>query len=95
MSTEAPNAEKRTDGRVRDKTIPLGIDNAGSHHIYRSPTDTVHVIDPATGEREMLVDANGRELEGWMGDIKATRGWAEAWYGIESVNTEKFRPRGF
>jgi len=95
MSTTNSNAEKPTDSKVRDKTIPLGIDNSGSHHIYRSPTDTIHVIDPSAGERVQVVDADDRLLEGWMDSIGETLGWEEPWYGIRTVDTGKFRPRGF
>lgn len=96
MSTEAPNAEKRTDStEIQPATIFLGVDSFGSHHVWRRDDDKVHVIAPTRAEREAVVDGDGRDLEGWMQDIAASRGWMSPEYGILSVDASQFRPRGF
>jgi len=96
MSTEVSNAEKRTDStNIQPDTIFLGVDSFGSHHVFRSDDDMIHVIAPMRAEREAVVDVQGRELEGWMQDIAATRGWMSPEYGILTVDAEKFRPNGY
>ena len=97
MSSTTANAEKRTDSTdIRPATIPLGVDSHGLHHVYRrDDDDVVHVIDPASAERKAVIDRRGRDLEGWMHEIKDERGWTCAEYGILSVDTSQFRPRGF
>jgi hypothetical protein len=96
MSSTTANAEKRTDSNdIRPATIFLGVDSHGLHHVYRRDDDVVHVIDPALAERKAVIARNGRDLEGWMHEIDNERGWASPEYGVLSVDTDKFRPRGF
>lgn len=92
MTTNIANAKKRTGSTVRPGTIFLGVDNFGSHHVYRRDTDTVHVIAVKRNEREAVIDADGRRLEGWMADIAASRGWMSPDYGIQTVDFSQFSP---
>lgn len=97
MSTEAPRAEKRTDSTEQQPaTIPLGVDQRGRHHVWRRDRDRVHVIAPESGERALVFDLDGDRLEKWMSKIADDGpGWLEPWYGVRSVDFDRFRPRGF
>lgn len=74
MSTKHPTQRKRTDPRAN--YLHAGVDTDGSHHVYRTIDETIHVITPA-GDREHVEQLDGRSVHEWMAFVADVRGWTE------------------
>lgn len=83
MTTNATCRQEST-ARVRPATIVLGTDAEGATHLYRTQTETVHVVD-ADGRREHVASVAGRPVEDWMAHVRDARGWASEHYGLDFV----------
>ena len=82
MSTNARSPQERT--AVRPRTIHLGIDGAGDHHIYRTQTERVHVVDPDAG-RVHVERLRGRPVEDWIAYVTDRRQWRDRRFGLGLV----------
>lgn len=77
-----PNARRTQDSTaVRPPTVFLGVDSAGAHHVYRTRTETVHVVHPDRG-RTHTERLRGRHADEWMAFVADRRGWARRDYGV-------------
>jgi len=79
MSTNAISPEE-PDAQIRPSTIDLGTDAEGATHLYRTQTETVHVVT-ADGRREHVEHIADRHVDEWVGYVGQERGWAERRYG--------------
>jgi|GEM_PF-2681064 len=79
MSTNAISPEE-SDAQIRPRTIDLGTDAEGATHIYRTGTETVHVVT-ADGRREHVEHIGDRHVDEWVGYVGQERGWATKRYG--------------
>ena len=71
------------DAPYRDTTIIVGIDADGRHHVYRTPDEQIHIVDPATGHRthvEGLEPDDSVEI-GYAMAVARGCGWADLWFG--------------
>jgi len=48
----ATNANDKSGTAVRDPYAQIGVDAPGRHHVAHWPSGTMHIIDPATGDRD-------------------------------------------
>lgn len=63
---------------VRPRTIVLGTDADGCDHLYKTESESVHVID--AGERVWREDLT-TDVDDWVDHITARRDWATKRYG--------------
>ena len=66
-------------GDARDNYVPLGIDEHGRAHVYRTLDETIHVI--ADDERVHREDVTHRSVDEWMAFVEGRVGWADRKYG--------------
>jgi len=85
MTPTTPTRQKRTDCDPRPRTILLGIDSQGNHHVWRRDLNRVHVVDPETGVRHDRVQFHGELLDDWMQQVAHGTGWAKQVYGVGLV----------
>jgi hypothetical protein len=82
MATTQSSAEKRTDStaRVRPKYILLGIDKNGSHHLYHTSTETIHIVhdDGSRGRKVVPADSRPKEYIDALDELDA---WSSIHYG--------------
>ncbi len=76
MSTKTPGRNKTS---VRPDTIVLGVDDFGCQHVYRTATETIHVVED--GERVHVEHLGNRHADEWMAFVADRRGWSERNYG--------------
>lgn len=88
MATTNSNTEK---GTVRPPTIILGIDECGREHVFRTTTDTIHVVNGT--RRDATIPRDGRDLEGYMFKVKDLVGWADARYGVLAHRKDTVPPK--
>lgn len=83
MSTYETSVERST--AVRPRTILLGIDEAGAHHVWRTRRDVVHVVHPDRGRthRQRL---RGHSIEEYMAHVESQRGFADPRYGVSFID---------
>ncbi|QFU84298.1 hypothetical protein [Natronorubrum aibiense] len=65
--------------------IPIGIDNEGAHHVYRTTDESVHVIE--NGERAFRYDLEDVEktIDDWIDYITDRRGGFEVQYLFKTM----------
>lgn len=80
MSTQTPTRHDSTasdrGSDPRANYILAGIDENGSHHVYRTIDETVHVVTPE-GDREHVQDLGGRSIHEWLTFVADVRSWTD------------------
>jgi len=89
MSTKTRGRNK---SNVRPSTIVLGTDDLGQDHIYRTQSETIHVVDG--NERTHVRDVDDVSVEHWMEAVADRCGWANRDYGtgIHAAATRALQP---
>ncbi|OAQ51485.1 hypothetical protein HTG_18945 [Natrinema mahii] len=69
----------------RDDYIPVGVDNEGAHHVYRTIDESVHVVE--NGERTVRYDLEDVEktIDDWIDYIADRRGGFEVQYLFKTM----------
>lgn len=66
-------------GSVRPKYIPLGVDELGNHHVYRTDDETIHVVND--GQRHHVETLlHPWNVDEWMKHVDDKYGWADREY---------------
>lgn len=89
MNATKTTTEKASDTNrngARPAYIPLGTDDEGAHHVYRTTDETIHVVQG--GDRTHVEDLNaaGHDVDDWMDFVTARRGWTDRQYGVNLVD---------
>lgn len=63
----------------RPRTIFLGVDADGSEHVYKTESESVHVVE--NGDRVWRRDLAGVHVDEWVAHITDRRGWDTKLYG--------------
>jgi hypothetical protein len=81
----ATNATDKNGTAVRPPYTLVGIDTEGRHHVAHWPSATMHIIDPATGDRDTWgIPADCHvELE-YVERVGAIVGWVRIDYGAHA-----------
>jgi len=79
MTPTTPSAEKASP--IRRNYVPLGTDQHGASHVYRTVDETIFVIHDARVTHR--IDVDGRLVDDYMDHVKETRGWADQRYGFD------------
>jgi hypothetical protein len=81
MTPTTPTTEKASP--IRRRYVPLGTDQIGASHVYRTVDETIFVIQ----DRRIThrIDVDGRLVDDYMDHVAATRGWADKRYGFDLV----------
>ena len=79
MSTNTRSTQERT--AVRPRYVSLGVDADGSHHVYRTVDESIHVVHCERG-REHVEHIARRPVDEWMVFVDERRGWDERHYGV-------------
>ena len=59
----------------RDDYIPVGVDEEGAHHVYRTTDESVHVIENGGRTQRENLEAVGQTINAWIDYVAHERGW--------------------
>jgi hypothetical protein len=79
MTPTTPTTEKASP--IRRNYVPLGTDQHGARHLYRTVDETIFVIQD--GEITHRVDVGDRLVDEYMDHVETHRGWADKRYGFD------------
>jgi len=81
MTPTTPSAEKASP--IRRNYAPLGTDQDGASHVYRTVDETIFVVQDC--EITHRIDVRDRIVDDYMDHVEATRGWCDQRYGFDLV----------